>query len=215
MLIPMEYLHRKYDMRGRSDGTCVNGVLHIGAHLAEEAQAYNTCQYRPVYWVEADQHTYVELKRRVSDWAGHIPVNAVLSDHPGPVRFHRASNGQSSSLLECGTHAQEHPDVVFTDFVVLNATTVDELYNIGTIGRCNFINLDVQGAELMVLKGGVDYLESVAYIYSEINCNALYKNCVLLPELDEWLFRRGFSRQETKMTPHGWGDAFYTKTIAH
>ena len=41
----------------------------------------------------------------------------------------------------------------------------------------NFLNLDIQGAELKALKSLQDYLHKVDYIYTEVNVDYLYVDC--------------------------------------
>lgn len=204
MLIPLESLISKYDLK-------VTGVLHVGGHHGEEAQAYNKVGFGPVYWVEAELKSFQVLQRNIRRYGNQFAINAVVTDEEKEVTFHHANNGQSSSLLEFGTHSKEHPDVVFTGSTTYDATTIHNLFEEGLIGECNFMNLDIQGAELLALQGAGDYLDSVDYIYSEVNQKELYKGCVQLPELDRWLRDRGFTRREIQMTVHGWGDAFYVR----
>ena len=75
----------------------------------------------------------------------------------------------------------------------------------------DFLNIDIQGAELLALKGFGDLLNNIKYIYTEINTNTLYKDCALVSEIDEYLFKYGFKRVETLMTEFEWGDALYIK----
>ena len=74
------------------------------------------------------------------------------------------------------------------------------------------MNIDVQGAELLVLKGAENTLKTVNAVYTEVNTDYVYKNCALIEEIDEYLFSLGFKRTETKMWQnHPWGDALYLK----
>lgn len=204
MLIPLRTIHDKYGLK-------VNGVLHIGAHYGEELSYYDILSYRPVWWIEAEVASFKVLKEHVKSYNDQHCINACVADEVKPVTFHTANNGQSSSILELGTHAQEHPDVVYTGSDTMIATTVDILADKKAIGQANFMNLDIQGAELMALKGAVNYLKNVDYIYSEVNEKELYKGCVQLPELDEWLKEQGFELVELSWTQHGWGDGFWVR----
>lgn len=78
--------------------------------------------------------------------------------------------------------------------------------------KYNFWNFDIQGAELLALKGADKYIKNVDAIYLEVNEKELYKNCGLIHEIDAFLSNYGFTREITFMTPHGWGDALYVKT---
>ena len=79
------------------------------------------------------------------------------------------------------------------------------------MSRYNFLNIDIQGAEYLALKGFEENLKYIDYLYLEVNQKELYKNCILLPELDKYLLDKGFKRVELDMTRYGWGDGFYMR----
>ena len=91
-----------------------------------------------------------------------------------------------------------------------NTTTLDTIVKDRNI-RANFLNMDIQGAELKCLQGFEDGLKMIDYIYAEVNTKELYAGCAQLPELDAWLAARGFKRVEISMTGWGWGDALYVR----
>ena len=78
----------------------------------------------------------------------------------------------------------------------------------------NFVNIDIQGAELLALKGMTATLPYIDYLYLEVYTKHLYKDCALLPEIRAFFKPFGFALQELQMTPHGWGDAFFVKNVA-
>ena len=74
----------------------------------------------------------------------------------------------------------------------------------------NFINLDIQGAELDALRGAGTLLHRVAYIYTEVSFLELYKNAPLADEIDVYLQTFGFKRVVTRKVPRdGWADVLY------
>lgn len=205
MLIELSYLYEKYHIEA-------SGVLHIGASTGQESEAYHKHGLK-VIWVEAIRDVYKQLLRNVLKYTGTICLNACVSDKDGEiVNFNISNNeGQSSSLFEFGTHTEAHPGIVFTEQVRLHTARVDTLLRDRKIDQSeyDFINLDIQGAELLALKG-MD-LSKVNYVYIEVNEKELYKGCALLPEIDAHLLRFDLHRVETKMTNWGWGDAFYIR----
>lgn len=204
MLIDIEWLVVNY-------GLDINGVLHVGAHQGEEAAVYNRLGV-PVWWVEANPTLLDVLKKKISRYKNQEALMALVTDKPDEIiSFNVANNGQSSSILEFGTHEAEHPEVKFVDQIQLSTTTIDKLFEDGLIGEANFLNLDIQGAELLALKGAVEYLENVLYIYSEVNRKELYKGCAIFSDVENWLRQYGFERIEVKWTKHGWGDAVWVK----
>jgi hypothetical protein len=73
------------------------------------------------------------------------------------------------------------------------------------------LNMDVQGYELEVLKGSENTLNHIDIIYTEINTEDVYKGCVHVDQLDEFLDLHEFERVFTQMACKSWGDALYIK----
>lgn len=210
MLIPLPDLIARH-------GVDPTRVLHLGAHLGEEADAYDEAGAERVVWVEANPAKIAPLMENVAHRPGHEVIHAFLGERDDePVTLHVANNGESSSVLDFGTHAREHRDVRFVSDVSGLTRSVDsicaELDFVPT-----FLNVDLQGIELPVLRGGIRTIQSVGCdaVYAEVNRKLLYKGCTLVGDLDRWLSQQGFRRAETKWTRHGWGDAAYVRRSRH
>ena len=191
----------------------VSGVLHIGAHDCEEMGFYkNTLKIRDerVFWVDAlPFKVEAALKKGIPN-----VFHAVVSDKDNEiVEFNVSNNYQSSSILDLKTHAQVHPDIVYTHTLRQKTTTVDTFLESNNIQAelCNFWNFDIQGAELLALKGASASIKFAKALYLEVNEKELYKGCGLIGEIDDFLAKQGFKRILTKMTQYGWGDALYIK----
>lgn len=87
------------------------------------------------------------------------------------------------------------------------------MYNQDKIPKnfANFLNIDIQGAELMALKGMGDLLNYFDYVYLEVNKDYVYKNCALVHEIDEYLSEYNYVRVETAWTNAQLGDALYIR----
>ena len=80
----------------------------------------------------------------------------------------------------------------------------------------DFVNLDVQGAELKVLKGFGDLLKigsNIKTIYTEVNFEEIYIGAPHINEIDDYLSQFNFKREITLKTQHNWGDAIYIRKI--
>jgi FkbM family methyltransferase len=201
MLIPLHTLVEKY-------GVKFQGILHVGAHECEELNDYERYISRDkILWIEALPDK-VEFSK--NKYANLNIENAVVSDKIEMVKFNVSNNGQSSSMLEFGLHSQYHPQVYYTNSFECETKLLKDIlpkYNI----NFNFLNFDIQGAELKALKGMEEFLPMVDYLYTEVNSNQVYKDCAVISELDEYLKKFGLFRVETNMTPFEWGDAFYIR----
>jgi hypothetical protein len=188
----------------------IKGAFHIGAHECEELGFYNELglKIEDIVWIDAIPSKVSEATNR------GIPnvYNAVITDKDDEdVVFNISNNVQSSSVLEFGTHSKEHPHVFYVDKIHQKSITIDTFFerNKMDASKYNFWNFDIQGAELMALKGATGSIQYAKALYLEVNEKELYKNCGLITEIDEFLARYHFKRVLTDFTEHGWGDALY------
>lgn len=192
----------------------ITGALHIGAHECEEMPFYNRTgiTQEDVIWIDALPSKVAQAKAR------GIPniYNAVVTEKDDDdVIFNVANNGQSSSVLEFGTHSKEHPSVVYIDTLRQKSVTIDTFFKRNGLSatKCNFWNFDIQGAELMALHGATDSIRYADALYLEVNEKELYKGCGLIGDIDAFVAKYGFKRVLTSMTSFGWGDALYVKDV--
>jgi hypothetical protein len=76
----------------------------------------------------------------------------------------------------------------------------------------DFLNIDLQGAELKALKGMGDRLNQFKWAYLEVNWEELYKGCALFTEVEAYLGDFGFRVAEFKKCGGtGWGDCLFIK----
>jgi FkbM family methyltransferase len=201
MLIPLHELVKKYNIQFK-------GILHVGAHECEELKDYEIYLPRDkILWVEALPDK-VQVCKQI--YQNVLIENAVVSDVEEKVVFKVSNNGQSSSILDFGLHSQYHPHVHYVrEFEETTQLLKNILpkYDI----QYNFLNFDIQGAELKALKGMEEYLNQVDYLYTEVNSDYVYKECALITELDDYLKKFNLFRVETKWTECKWGDAFYIR----
>jgi FkbM family methyltransferase len=189
------------------------GILHIGAHVCEERYLYNTINFFEdrVLWIEAIQEIVEENKKNIPNV--NI-VNAVISNNDDEeVNFMITNNIQSSSIFNLKTHLIEHPYVKEVSRRNLKTITLNTLYDKLNLpyDTYDFINLDIQGAELNALKGASKILPHVKAIYTEVSIDELYEGGCLLKEVDEFLKTNNFKRVAIHITNNNWGDALYIR----
>lgn len=210
MLIPFDRIVRKY---GKP-----RGILHVGANVGEEAQAYEKEGIKNVVWIEANPDIFKTLVMNVSG-LGHRYFNFCAGDENKDTVLHVSNNAsQSSSILPLGTHKLQHPEVNYThdiqvpmmriDSFFLNVPNQSERYELKGI---DFLNMDIQGAELIALRGMGDLLRQFKWAYIEVNKAQVYEGCPHVNDLDLFLNGFGFKRVLTASWVGDWSDALYVK----
>lgn len=190
--------------------TPIKGVIHIGAHRGEEKSWYNDKNIKNVIWVEANPNYEYSIKQNVGE---DLVIISAVGEEKKTVTFNIANNGQSSSVLEFGTHKKHHPEVSYVGKMEVQMDRMDNIikeHNID-INDFNFINIDIQGYELQAFIGFGDLLKNFDYIYSEVNTGNVYDKCATVYDLDKYLANYNFIRVKEHITPFEWGDALYIK----
>ena len=205
MLLDLKQLASDFNLQ-------ITGVIHLGAHLAEEAPLYAELGINNVWWVEALPQNITLIEKAIRPY-GHKVINALVTDVDHGKQWFNVTNydGMSSSIYEFGKpHLDSSPDTVFVDRVMLETRTVDSLAAEYNISGCNMLCMDLQGAELLALRGASKTLDAIDYVYTEVNSDQVYIGCAQVFDLDSNLWE--FTRVETSWTPASWGDALYVRT---
>lgn len=206
MLIELDDIVKKYSMN-------INGVLHIGAHECQELPKYlKYVEKNKIVWLEANP---ILVEKVCSKDPDLIVYQEIITDADGQEKILKIANSdQSSSILDFEKHSQDFPNIFYVGEFKGISKTVKTIYQENNIPEtfANFLNIDIQGVELLALKGMGNLLENFDYLYLEINTEKMYKDCCLVEEIDAYVKNFGFSRVETKMWHQGgWGDALYIK----
>lgn len=192
------------------------GAIHVGAHMGVEKDWYVQQGFSPVIWFEPNTEVFFRLANHLKSTRNHMAFNIGIHDELKFAKLHIANNkGQSSSILEFGTHTKYRPDIMYIGDEDIHLMRMDNfLFLTGRdINDYNFLNIDVQGVELNVLKSFGELLGALDYIYTEVNEEHLYKDCALIGDIDRYVEKFGFKRTDTFMTKQKWGDAFYVNDL--
>lgn len=202
MLLSFTGLRKKYNMD-------VKGIIHVGAHYGEEISEYIENGIQDIVLFEPLSECFDVLAQKVMNLNANIEGHQVaLGSAPGTATMYLSDNEkQSSSILKPKVHLTHHPHVKFNG---TEEVEVDLLDNFDTKDY-NFLNMDVQGYELEVLKGATETLKRVDYVYCEVNRDEVYEGNAYVEELDEFLSSYGMERVETSWEGQIWGDALYIK----
>ena len=148
----------------------------------------------------------------LSDREGHA-VFHVSSGNPPELYAGPACNygNKSSSLLPPVRRAPMHGWIEFNEEISVPTVTLDSFCARQKLSKIDFIHMDVQGAEKLVLNGASSMLRQITAIWLEVASHPLYRGQALAPEILRHMRSRGFylAHATYLADASGEGDHFY------
>lgn len=191
-------------------------VLEAGARFGKDTRRMS------ILWPQGHIYTFEPvpaLFAQVVELSKTLPnvtcYNMALADIVGSLPLH-VSGGQSdacSSLLEPYTCLEERPLITFEQTIMVPTTTIDAWATTNAIPRLDFLWLDLQGAELLALKGATETLKTVRALLIEVNLTERYKNAPHYHDIKAFLTAHGFKLDTEALHHETWGDALFIKAI--
>ncbi len=171
------------------------GVLHVGAHRGAERHRYGMLGL-DVLWIEADPRLFTLLSKNIEGYPRQRAINALVADKDGEeVEFNVSSNaGASSSMLPFSGHSKAFPGVTTIGTLALTTRSMDGLVRDHGIDLSLYdvLVLDVQGAELHVLRGMGATLDRFDWLKIEAADFPAYEGGAVLTEIIEFCTSCGF-----------------------
>jgi FkbM family methyltransferase len=183
----------------------VSGVIHIGANHGQEAVGYYS-RGCAVLWIEAHPEIFPELEQHIKEFENQKAIQALVVDRDGvEYRFH--CGGQSSSIFDFNLHKKKFPKVKMTKTISIQGESLPTILAKNKIDIKNYETLvmDVEGAELLVLKGAVAILSNFKTIILEACDFESRYGQPLLSEIDDFMSKNHFikSHQRKIFDPDG------------
>ena len=187
----------------------IKTVIHVGAHHAQELEFYDAMGASAVLWIEASPTEFSGLTARLRQATGktrHVAVNAFAGETTGQtLSLRRFSNeGMSSSIFPPTSLFREnwpHTEETGTTEDVVTAR-LDDIASENGFSEADLLVVDVQGAELIVLRGAEMLLAQAKAVISEVSKQEFYEGGVQQPVLRQFLRMHGFE-QVTRPPKHG------------
>jgi FkbM family methyltransferase len=190
-----------------------------------------------IYGFDADadacEAANAELEARQINWTEkHIPI--ALANCPGNRTLYVTNDLQCSSLYQpnedyLNRFSEPFQSQMKLDFSLeIETTTLDNFCDHEKIEAIDFLQTDVQGADMQVLQGSYRLLErSLLVVKAEVCFSHLYLNQPLFGDIDNFIRQQGFTlfkltvscraraRSPIVSSEHPgqflWGDAFYIR----
>ena len=190
----------------RAMGIKPKTIIHIGAHLGQDHLQYKKLGAETIVWGDAIIDNVNIIKNRYPD--AQVLHKLFWSEPEIKIEFHILKNKQSSSIF-APSKSQEEEQVL-----EITTSTVDLEIDSSKLPQPIMFVLDVQGAELEVLKGSKQLLNTAKYVICEITEDAeetgfLVSDAGVMDIVENFHFKRSIKRESYSRTYY---DRLYVKS---
>lgn len=197
-------------------------IFDIGSRDCMQAiEFYHYFPNATIYAFECNPNTLPICRENIKNYTDRIHlIEGAVCDYDGTIRFYPIDQkntittwkdgnpGASSIFRSNGTYRAEHYVQYEIETTCHRLDTVMQQYR---IPKVDILWMDLQGAELLALKGLGKYINTVQYIHTEISYQEIYTGQVMFEELNQFILSQGF-RLRTPLSYRGvQEDAIYSR----
>lgn len=183
-------------------------IFEIGACEGEDSIKYSRLfPNSKIYTFEPLPNNFNHIQSNISKYnvKNIYPYNKALSSKNGVAEFFVSEGrpadaadedwdfgNKSSSLLPPKSHVDVFDFVKFEHRIEVETVTLETFCKENNIKVIDFIHMDVQGAELMVLEGAASFISSIKAIWLEVSTVHLYKDQPLVNDVQQFMAKHDF-----------------------
>ena len=172
-----------------------------------------------IYAFECNPNTIDICKKNIENYKDRIIlIEGCVCDYNGTIKFHPINkektittwpdgNQGASSMFK--SNGQYTCEIYVQDEIIVSCYRLDSIIDKYDISKVDIIWMDIQGAELLALKGLGNNLQNVKYIYTEVSHKEIYSGQVMFDELNDFMLSNNFVIKNN-LSLNGWQeDAIY------
>lgn len=201
------------------------GVVHIGADVGQEVEQYFNYGFENIILIEANPECYKILVSKFGNDPRIRIFNYAVCDRQGTVDFHihtsRSGSTEPASILPMKRFKEIVKTLHTTKTIQVPAITLDLMFEKHQIAftAYNFLNIDIQGAELLALRCAQKFLSSIDVVVSEVNVVEMYEDGAVEGDVVKFLNQQGFDKKhaiyhtlyDESSTFPAWGERLFIK----
>lgn len=189
-------------------------IFDIGSRDCEQSiEFYKTFPNSKIYAFECNPNTLDLCKRNIQGYSDRITlIEGAVCDYDGDITFYPINqkktvttwtdgNPGASSLFK--SNGQYTVEKYVQDEIKVNAHRLDTIMQKYNIPRVDIIWMDLQGAELLAMKGLGQHLNTVSHIHTEVSHKEMYTGQVMFSELNTYMISKGFT-VANNISMNGW-----------
>jgi len=173
-------------------------LIDIGAHDGHFTHALNEyCGISNGILIEPLPHKSTQL-RKIFPSPRYSVIECVLSDRHGTINLEVNEAEYTSSIFNIKRALPELSNVNLGGSKTLKceARTLDEVVSLSKLSEIDLIKIDVQGAEHLVINGGIDTLKITNMIWIEVSFKPLYDYSSMFSDIYSLLNQNEFQLME-------------------
>lgn len=199
-------------------------IFDIGSRdCLQSIEFYHLFPNAKIYAFECNPNTLNLCKKNIKNYSDRITlIEGAVCDYDGEITFYPINQtktittwedgnpGASSIYKSNGTYVHEK---YVQDEIMTNCHRLDTIMDKYNISNVDIIWMDLQGAELLALKGLDNHLKNVKYIHTEVSYKEIYSGQVMFEELNNYILSYGFNIVNN-LSFQGWQeDVIYEKKM--
>lgn len=170
-------------------------IFDIGAARGQWSQAARMVfPEAQIYAFEPINESYKMMQERMKHDNCFRAFNFALSDETTKISFGLNSFHDSSSILKMTeAHKIEFKQTEKEEIIDIDTFRLDSIKEINIVDPV-FLKIDVQGAELMVLRGAEKIFDKIDGIQMELNFENFYESQATYIEVCDFMYSHNFKR---------------------
>ena len=179
-------------------------IFDIGSRdCVQSIEFYNAFPNSKIYAFECNPNTLDICKKNIERYSDRITlIEGAVCDYDGNIIFYPINQEKTITTWEDGnpgassifkSNGKYSIETYIQDEITTQCHRLDSIMNKYCIPNVDIIWMDLQGAELLALKGLGNYLQNVKYIYTEVSHKEIYSGQVMFNELNDFILSNDFS----------------------
>ncbi len=197
-------------------------IFEVGARDCVETVAFSqNFPKAKIYAFECNPDTLPQCKTNISGYKNIVLIEKAVTDRIGFIDFFKINNNKTLTEREGGNSGassifEANPNYIIEKYVqdkiTVPTTTIKSCVQEYDLKRIDLMWMDIQGAELIALRGAGAFLQNIAIINTEVEFFPIYKGQPLFSDIKKFMNENGFRLYTFSTIGKFAGDAMFINT---